>query len=56
MHTINTFAVLWSEGFTNLEGLYIPIQILVFNKNKTQVIATDISLEIQYTLLLTYKS
>ena len=42
---------MWSKGFRNLKGLYMPIQISLFHTNTTQVIATGINLEIQYTLV-----
>ena len=39
---INAYTVRWSEGFRNSKGLYVPIQIQLFNRNTTQVIAAAI--------------
>ena len=46
---INAFTVKWSEGFRNLNGLYVPIQIQLFYRNTAQVITAAIK-------LLTYKN
>ena len=39
---INAFTIKWSEGLRNLKGLYIPIQIQLFYRNTTLVIAAVI--------------